>query len=138
MTNSTTFQVGQTYGVRSIVSHDSWTIIVVKSRTAKTLKTECGKTLRISIYDGFEQVKPNGSYSMCAIISAADIRTVRKPAAEVQPRDEFRALVEEGRKLFSSEEFAEIGNLLANVGMAQAAKQFAPIPNNVIHVNFRR
>lgn len=137
MTNTTTFEVGQTYAVRSICDSNSWTKITVKARTAKTIKTECGKTLRIFLYEGVEQVKPNGSYSMCAVIGADDIRVTPK-AENLQPRDDFRALVNEGRSLFSASEFQEIGALVASLGMPQAAKEFAPIPSNVIYADFGR
>jgi hypothetical protein len=131
------FEAGKTYATRSICDSNSVFKITVVRRTAKTIWTECGKTLRVFLYEGIEQVKPLGSYSMCPVIGADDVRELPK-AEGVQPREEFRKLVEEGRKLFSQEEFAAIGEVVANVGMPQAAKQFAPIPSNVIHVDFRR
>jgi hypothetical protein len=68
----TKFAIGQTYSTRSICDHNCIFSITIVARTAKTIKTACGKTLRPSIYDGAEQVKPFGNYSMCAIISATD------------------------------------------------------------------
>ena len=71
MTTATnTFKAGSTYSTRSVCDHNCIFSIEVVSRTAKTLRTADGKTLRISIYDGVEQVKPCGSYSMAPIISA--------------------------------------------------------------------
>jgi hypothetical protein len=64
------FEIGNTYTTRSACDHDCIFSITVVARTAKTIKTSKGKTLRISEYDGREQVKPYGTYSMCPIISA--------------------------------------------------------------------
>ena len=65
-----TFQVGATYATRSICDHECVIRVTVASRTAKTIKTTEGKTLRISEYDGVELVKPWGSYSMAPIVGA--------------------------------------------------------------------
>ncbi|AZO67669.1 hypothetical protein [Mesorhizobium sp. M6A.T.Cr.TU.016.01.1.1] len=67
----TSFEAGKTYKTRSICDSNCWFSITVASRTAKTIKTEKGKTLRIGSYDGAEFVKPMGSYSMAPIIRAA-------------------------------------------------------------------
>jgi hypothetical protein len=64
------FEIGQTYSTRSACDHECIFSITVVARTAKTIKTSKGKTLRISEYEGREQVKPYGTYSMCPIISA--------------------------------------------------------------------
>lgn len=64
------FQPGKTYQTRSIVDADHWVRVTVVSRTAKTIKTDKGKTLRIFVLDGVERVKPWGSYSMCPIVGA--------------------------------------------------------------------
>jgi len=64
------FEVGRTYWTRSICDHDCIHRITIARRTAKTIWTECGKTLRINSWRGVEQVKPFGSYSMCAVIGA--------------------------------------------------------------------
>lgn len=64
------FEVGKTYWTRSIGDHEIIYKITVAKRTAKTITTTEGKTLRPYIYEGREQVKPHGSYSMCAIIGA--------------------------------------------------------------------
>ena len=68
-----TFQVGRTYSTRSICDHDTIFSFEVVSRTAKTVTLrQHGKIFRrgVYVYDGAEQCKPYGSYSMCAIISA--------------------------------------------------------------------
>lgn len=67
-----TFQVGHTYETTSICDSECWHRITIAKRTAKTITTTDGKTLRPYIWEGVEQVKPNGSYSMCAIIGADD------------------------------------------------------------------
>jgi hypothetical protein len=66
----TTFQAGKTYTTRSACDHDCVIRVTVASRTAKTIKTEAGKTLRIGVYQGVEFVKPWGSYSMAPIVNA--------------------------------------------------------------------
>ena len=65
-----TFEAGKTYWTRSICDHDCIIEITVERRTAKTIVTTGGKRLRISHYNGVEQVAPHGRYSMCAIIGA--------------------------------------------------------------------
>jgi len=78
------FQANKTYSTRSICDHNCIFSITVISRTAKTLKvidphdSRSVKTLRISEWQGVEQVKPLGSYSMCPIIGAdkPDLRHV--------------------------------------------------------------
>jgi hypothetical protein len=65
-----TFEPGKTYSTRSICDYDCIFSITVASRTAKTLKTTKGQTLRIGQFDGEETVKPQGSYSMAPIIHA--------------------------------------------------------------------
>jgi len=78
------FESGTTYYTRSICDHNCIFDITVLSRTAKTIKINDPhdkssiKTLRISDYDGVEQVKPMGNYSMCPIIGA-DGTKVLKP-----------------------------------------------------------
>lgn len=64
------FEAGRTYWTRSICDHECIHRITVIRRTAKTIWTECGKTLRVNSWRGVEQVKPFGSYSMCAVIGA--------------------------------------------------------------------
>lgn len=69
-----TFQVGKTYATRSVCDHNCIISVTVASRTAKTIKTADGKTLRIQEYRGIEQVKPWGSYSMAPIVDATDVQ----------------------------------------------------------------
>lgn len=69
------FEVGKTYSTRSIVDHDTVFSFKITARTGKQIQTVVnGKTVRrgLSIYDGVEQFKPFGDYSMCAVISARD------------------------------------------------------------------
>lgn len=65
------FQAGKTYTARSVCDYNCIFSVEVVSRTAKTLKTADGKTLRIGVYEGVEFVKPEGSYSMAPIVRAA-------------------------------------------------------------------
>jgi len=64
------FQIGKTYWTRSIVDADFRVCVTVSKRTAKTITTANGKNLRISEWNGVEQVKPWGTYSMCPIVGA--------------------------------------------------------------------
>lgn len=72
------FETGKTYSTRSICDSECIYSITIAKRTAKTITTTEGKLLRIAVqrqqggpdHDGVETVKPNGSYSMCAIIRA--------------------------------------------------------------------
>jgi len=65
------FQQGATYKTRSVCDHDCIISLTVVKRTAKTITTEKGKTLRIHEFEGVERVKPWGTYSMAPIVSAA-------------------------------------------------------------------
>jgi len=76
----TKFEAGRTYWTRSVVDHDHVIRVTVAKRTAKTITTTAGKTLRVSVYDGVEQVKPWGSYSMAPIVRADRVEEV-EPAA---------------------------------------------------------
>lgn len=64
------FAINQAYQTRSIGDHNCIFSITVASRTAKTIKTTDGKTLRIGTYEGVEFVRPMGNYSMAPIIRA--------------------------------------------------------------------
>jgi hypothetical protein len=71
----TKFEIGKTYWTRSAFDHECIYEITVVSRTAQTIKTACGKTLRAKPTrwsPTVEQVKPHGTYSMCAVITAED------------------------------------------------------------------
>lgn len=65
------FQIGKTYSTRSACDHNCIFSVTVAARTAKTIKTTNGKTLRIGTYEGAEFVRPMGSYSMAPIITAS-------------------------------------------------------------------
>lgn len=72
----TQFQVGKTYATRSICDHDCIFSFDILGRTAKSVTVNVhGKTVRrgLSVYEGVEQFKPFGNYSMCAIIGADDL-----------------------------------------------------------------
>jgi len=66
------FKPGFQYSTRSICDHECIVRVNVARRTAKTLVTDEGKTLRISLYQGVEQVRPWGAYSMAPIVDATD------------------------------------------------------------------
>ena len=71
-----TFEAGKTYSTRSICDHDCIFRFTILARTAKSVTIEVhGKTVRrgLSIWQGVEQFKPFGSYSMCAVIGADDL-----------------------------------------------------------------
>jgi len=65
------FQPGKTYTARSICDHDCVIAVTVAKRTAKTITTTGGKTLRVGRFDGVEFVRPWGAYSMAPIVRAA-------------------------------------------------------------------
>ncbi len=72
------FETGKRYFGRSIGDYDCIYTMTVISRTAKTIKVKMQnwidvKTLRPSVYEGSEQVKPFGTYSMCPVISATKV-----------------------------------------------------------------
>jgi hypothetical protein len=67
------FETGKGYWTRSICDHECIISLKVKSRTAKTITTTVHgeeKVFRIKVWDGVEQVRPWGTYSMCPIIGA--------------------------------------------------------------------
>lgn len=78
MTTAQKFQVGNTYGTRSICDSNCVFSFKVLRRTEKTITVYCNtynkeKNLRVS--EGYmnstvEQVKPLGSYSMAPIVTA--------------------------------------------------------------------
>jgi hypothetical protein len=70
MNTAPAFEAGKSYYTRSLCDWDCIIRITVAKRTAKTLTTTEGKRLGIRLYEGVEQVKPWGSYSMNPIISA--------------------------------------------------------------------
>jgi hypothetical protein len=93
------FEPCKTYWTRSMGDSNCIHRLTVLSRTTKTIRAIVGngvkKTLRVTVYDGVEQVKPYGSYSMCAVISAdkQGDGPAPSPAAEsVLTRREFHNL----------------------------------------------
>ena len=69
----TRFQVGETYYDRSACDHECIFSFTIISRTAKTISFDYrGETKKrgLYVYDGVEQFRPFGMYSMCAIVSA--------------------------------------------------------------------
>ena len=68
------FEAGKTYYTRSACDHDCIFRETIAARTAKTVTTSAGKKFRVSEYNGVEQFKTHGNYSMAAIISADKIQ----------------------------------------------------------------
>lgn len=67
------FEVGKSYATRSAVDYDNIMSYTIVARTAKTVTIERhGAVVKrgIRIYEGVEQFKPDGTYSMCAVIRA--------------------------------------------------------------------
>lgn len=68
------FQVGTTYGARSLCDYDCIFTFTVTKRTDKTvwLKASDGriKSRRVRIWDGVEACDPQGRYSMSPILTA--------------------------------------------------------------------
>jgi hypothetical protein len=64
------FVVGKTYYTRSICDHDCVWGHSIKSRTAKFVTLGNGKRFKVSLWNGVETIKPQGSYSMCPILRA--------------------------------------------------------------------
>jgi len=80
---TTQFKVGQTYSARFITNYDSIAHFTILARTAKSVKVAVRNeivTRRLSEYNGCEQFKPFGSYSMCMIVDAED-KDLRELAA---------------------------------------------------------
>ena len=70
------FQIGRTYFDRSACDYDCIFSFTILARTAKTVTIENhGKIPKrgLTVYDGVEQFKPFGTYSMCAIVRADKI-----------------------------------------------------------------
>jgi hypothetical protein len=67
------FETGKTYQTRSACDHNCIFSFAILARTAKTVTVEVnGKTVRrgLTVWEGVEQFKPFGNYSMAAVISA--------------------------------------------------------------------
>ena len=69
------FEIGKTYATRSICDSDTWFSFTILGRTAKqvTIKVH-GKIVKrgLYLYEGVEQFRPYGTYSMCPIVGADD------------------------------------------------------------------
>lgn len=84
------FNVGQTYSTRSIGDHDCIYSFEILKRTVKSVIIRVdGQDRRkgLYIYEGVEQFKPHGTYSMCAVISADDPDLSPKPRVEYTSGD---------------------------------------------------
>jgi signal recognition particle GTPase len=93
------FEPGKTYSTRSIGDHNCIISVTIAKRTAKTVTTTEGKTFRVSLYDGNEQIRPWGNYSMAPIIGADDkdlSRVIHPAIHEAAERDnrEYDALLQ--------------------------------------------
>jgi len=67
------FQINHTYYDRSSCYYDTIISFKILARTEKTVTVEVhGKTVKrgVYVYDGREQFRPYGTYSMCAVVSA--------------------------------------------------------------------
>jgi len=116
------FEDGKTYSTRCITNHDTVISITVLSRTAKTIKTTCGKTLRVSEYEGRETVKPWGTYSMAPTISA-------KPAPV-----EKRETTDDVLVSADFEELFDIEERAALLGIASTILSSPPAPHNTAKI----
>jgi hypothetical protein len=70
-----TFKAGKQYTCKSICDSDCVFLMVVVSRTDKTIKVLLDgeikqKSLRITVINDQETVKPLGNYSMCPVMKA--------------------------------------------------------------------
>lgn len=75
----TTFQEGVTYATRSICDSDCIHSFTILARSAKSVRVKVQGSIvtrRVSEWQGVEQFKPFGSYSMTAIIGADRILAV--------------------------------------------------------------
>ncbi|MHB1100240.1 MAG: hypothetical protein ACYCZR_11865 [Burkholderiales bacterium] len=64
------FVAGTTYAIRSIGDHNCIFSEKIVKRTEKTVTTESGKMLRISMRENVETVRPEGTYSMAPTLYA--------------------------------------------------------------------
>ena len=71
---TTKFETGKTYACRSVCDHECVWTFTIASRTAKSIRTSEGKTLRINAeltaMNNAETVCPRGRYSMAPILTA--------------------------------------------------------------------
>ncbi len=70
------FEVGRTYGTRSICDYDCIFSFTVERRTAQTvwIADSSGKVKarRVRVVDGCEAIDPHGRYSMSPVLTASD------------------------------------------------------------------
>lgn len=66
----TTFEIGKTYQTRSVCDHECKISVTVASRTAKFITDVDGKRLGVTVWNGTEQVRPWGRYSMAPVVGA--------------------------------------------------------------------
>jgi hypothetical protein len=77
MTNTAPkFEVGKSYATRSICDSDTWMRVTILKRTDKTVTVKRGDKTKVckiaADWQGYESIKPWGSYSMCPVISSCD------------------------------------------------------------------
>lgn len=107
------FETGKTYYTRSICDNDMIISITVASRTTKRIKTTEGKTLGVSIYEGIEQVRPWGRYSMAPVIGAD--KELKAEAPKVEQPTTLNELLAEGKDLFTPDQFTDLKNMLGSL-----------------------
>ena len=66
----TTFEIGKTYETRSIGDHNCKIRVSIAARSAKFVTDHEGKRYGITVWDGVEQIRPWGRYSMAPIMGA--------------------------------------------------------------------
>jgi hypothetical protein len=120
------FKVGQTYSTRSICDHNSiFSIeVVYRSPSGKTIKTACGKTLRVSVWEGVEEVMPCGRYSFAPTVTARGVAVDRSEQPSAQAESVADMLSgDEFQELFSPE---EQGSILASLAAVLKPLPAAP------------
>lgn len=113
------FAEGKTYSTPSICDSECIFSITVDRRTTKTIITTEGKRLRISVYNGREQVFPFGRYSMAAIIDASDLDEAKSDSTP-QTSDSLELVMEDGKDIFTTEQLDSIKHSLAELLMGEA------------------
>ena len=101
------FEEGKTYSTPSICDSECIFSVTVARRTDKSIFTSEGQRLKIHVYEGREQVKPYGNYSMAPIIDATDCE---KPQTPAQAQTEA----------YTVKQAHDIGEALAELMMAEA------------------
>lgn len=125
------FETGKTYYTRSICDNDMIISITVASRTTKRIKTTEGKTLGVSIYEGIEQVRPWGRYSMAPVIGAD--KEVKAEAPKVEQPTTLNELLAEGKDLFTPDQFTDLKNMLGSLLGGIAPTLVEPKPSAKIY-----